>query len=512
MSNPALRLFLAGTVAVLLAPSVRADVKLPPVISSHMVLQRDRPVPIWGTAAAGEKVTVSFAGQTKEATADGAGAWMVKLDALPASKEPRSLTVKGANTLSVEDVLVGEVWLGSGQSNMAFGMRSNRGFDELKKAADAPTLRFFTAGERPSDTEKTPPRSRWQVCTPDTVEGCSAVLYFFGRRLQDNLDGVPVGLVNASVGGTSILLWVDREVQLAQPELREGVERDEAAHAKFDVAAAMKGYYASDRYKEWQAAVEKAKAEGKAPPRQPYTPEDTYKNWLPAGTWFKTRIAPLAPFAVRGVVWYQGEADGSVDNGLRYRHQLPALIADWRRRWGQPDLPFVWVQLPYWKPAGSWFAVRESQLKTLTVPHTGMVVTIDVGDPNDVHPNEKAPVGRRLAQWALGAVYGKEVETSGPLPAGHEIDGNVVRIRFDHAKGLQAKGGELRGFEVAGTDRKWYSAEARIDGGHVLVSSKEVAAPVAVRYAWDGHPDHCTLYNAADLPATPFRTDDWPLK
>jgi sialate O-acetylesterase len=492
------------------------ELTLPAIFSDHMVLQRDRAVPVWGEAKPGEQVIVEFAGQKKTATADASGKWQVKLDPLKASAEPRELKV---GPKVIQDVLVGEVWLGSGQSNMAFPMRGKNA--ESLPTLDFPTLRFFNLVERPinpvtgltADTAKPQRQGAWHVCSQKLTPSCSAVLFYFGRSLQENLDGVPVGLINASAGGTSIRLWMDRDLQMANPDLRAAVERDEQKHAEFDMEKAEKMYHASKGYKAWQEAAEKAKAEGKKVPRRQHTALDTHRLWLPAGSWFQSRVAPLIPFGIRGVVWYQGEADGKTENGLLYRQQLPALIRDWRTRWGDPDLPFAWVQLPLWNAvATEWPAIRESQLKTLALPHTGMAVTFDVGNPNSVHPIQKKPVGERLAQWALGDVYGQAVETSGPLPSGHEIRGSEFHVRFRHADGMTGKGGAVKGFTLAGADQQWYPATSRIKGDTIVVSTPEVPAPVALRYAWDANPENANLYNSTGLPASPFRTDDWELK
>ncbi len=274
-----------------LGAEVRAALTLPSLFSGHMVLQRNEAVPIWGTADAGAEVSVAFAGQTKTTKAGADGKWMVKLDPMEASAKGRNLTVSSGDiVLKSPDVLVGEVWIGSGQSNMGFSMRSQKGIADYKKEANFSTFRFYNASERPTDKENKPTRSEWKICTPETVESCSAVLYFFARELQSNLDGVPIGIINASVGGTSILLWIDRGVQMADPKLAEAVEQDEQNHAKFDVETAMKGYYASARYKNWQAIAAKAKEEGKPVPARPYTPEDTHKNWLPAGAGSKQKF------------------------------------------------------------------------------------------------------------------------------------------------------------------------------------------------------------------------------
>lgn len=487
---------------------------LPHIFSDHMVLQREKPVPVWGTAQPETVVTVTFAGQRRQAKADTSGRWTVTLSAMPASLEPRELRAEadGADPVVVRDVLVGEVWLGAGQSNMAFPLRSNRGSQSLIAAADLPRLRVYTAAERPTDTAATPPRSNWKPCTPATAGECSAVMFFLGLRLLQELKDVPVGIVNASFGGTSIIAWIDRDTQLTSPALRAAVELDQKRHDETDLANEMVAYHVSRRFTDWQAAAAAAKAAGKKPPPQPYTPEDVYKRWVPAGTWFRLRVEPLIPHAIRGVVWYQGEADGSVAGGQRYREQLPALIAAWRRKWGD-ELPFVIVQLPYWKAAPTWCGVREAQLHALELPHTGMVVTYDVGDPDDVHPADKTQIGERAARWVLANIHDRSIECSGPLMTGKRFRDGAAVIDFDHADGLCGRDGRpILGFEVAGADKVWHPAEAVVREKTIVVTSAQVAAPVAVRYAWIPDPAKATLVNSTGLPASPFRSDDWPLE
>lgn len=504
------------------APAVREPVAAPParltvprIFSDHMVLQRDKPLPVWGTAPAGAVVRVSFAGQTKSATAGADGGWITTLDPLPASREPRDLGIDAqpGGGLTVRDVLVGEVWLGSGQSNMAFPLRSNRDAAAILQAADLPELRFYTADERDTDTATTPPRSSWKTCTSQTAGDCSAVMFFLGRRLLEELRDVPVGVINASKGGTSIILWIDRDVQRAAPALEAAVQLDQQRHDETDLDKEMQAYRESKRFTDWVAAAEAARQRGAKPPPQPTSPEEIHRRWLPAGGWFRLRIAPLIPFGIRGIVWYQGEADASVAAGLRYREQLPALVGDWRTRWRDPALPFVVVQIPFWRPtARTAPAVREAQTRVLDLPNTGLVVTYDVGDPDDVHPADKTAIGDRLARWALGTQYGRSIETSGPVLAERRIAAGVATLRFRHAAGLHSRiGGPIRGFELAGADRIWHPAAATVEGDSIRVTAAAVPAPVAVRYAWLADPEQATLVNAADLPAGPFRSDDWPL-
>lgn len=475
MKNPmkSLASFSFGVV-LLVARSGLAEVRLPALFSDHMVLQQERAVPIWGWADPGEEISVSIAGQRKTAGADADGKWKVTLGKL-APGPALTLTVIGKNTVTVNDVLVGEVWLGSGQSNMARTTKSAKDFAKEQVAADLPSIRMFRVESGAATNAQADCRGSWKVCSPETVGGYSAVLFFFGRELHQQLK-LPMGLIHSSVGGTAIELWTDADLQRQQPELRP----------LFDALAQR----AND-----------AAATKKLPPNAR----------IKIGGLFNGKIAPLIPYALRGVIWYQGEGNTkSMEQARLYEYQLPLLIKDWRRRWGD-EFPFAWVQLPNFAKNGEpWCVVREGMLKTLALPHTGMAITVDIGNPDNVHPQNKEEVGRRLSLWALGSVYGKEVPAiSGPLPAGHKFKGGEVTLEFRHTNGgLVAKGGALKGFVVAGEDRKWHPAQARIAGTQVIVSCTEVPRPVAVRYAWEANPD-CNLFNGAGLPASPFRADDW---
>ncbi len=505
--NQRFRLTFAAAGALLLAPDARADVKLPAVFSDHMVLQQDAVAPVWGWAEPGEGVTVSVAGQTRTARADAAGKWRVNLARLKATAEPQTLTVKGKNTLTVQDVLVGEVWLASGQSNMEFTVDRSLNADQEKAVAKFPQIRMFTVASNIQRTPQDDCKGTWKVCAPETVGSFSAVAYFMGRELHQKL-GVPVGLVHSSVGGTDIGSWTSEEVQLKVPELKtlfeSWVHRDET----YDPAAAKTAF--EKRLAEWQQTADKAKEAGKPVPIKPRMEKKPGSDPNFPAILYNGMIAPLIPYAIRGVIWYQGEHNCS-DNetALLYRKQLPLLIQDWRTRW-DAELPFAWVQLPGLEKSGEGRPiVREAMLQSLKVPKTGMAITVDVGEANNNHPLNKQATGHRLALWALGTVYGQQVPaTSGPLPAGHEVRGGEILLKFTHAEGgLVAQGGNLKGFVVAGADKQWVKANARIEGSNVIVSHPDVKQPTAVRYGWAWNPDG-NLFNGAGLPASPFRTDD----
>ncbi len=488
--------------------SALADVKLPAIFSDHLVLQRDAAVPVWGWAEPGEEVSVALGAQAKTTKADANGKWSVKLEPLAAG-EGLTLTVKGKNTLTVQDVLVGEVWLGSGQSNMAMTVKGALNFEQEKSAANFPKIRMFTVKSGAAATVQDDCQGRWEVCSPETVGAFSATLFFCGREIHRAL-GVPVGLINSSVGGTPIESWISAEAQQASPELKAFFELQQKSEKLFDPVKAKAVY--EKQLAAWKESAKQARAENQAPRPAPRDPVALRARKGNVGGLFNGKIAPLIPYAIRGVLWYQGEANSTSEKAPFYQYQLPLLVKDWRARWGA-DFPFAWAQLPNFDGgARDWPTVREAMLKTLALPKTGMGINIDIGEAKDIHPRNKQEAGRRLALWALGAVHGKQGATSGPLPAGHEIRGGTVVLKFLHTDGgLMAKEGGLRGFVIAGEDKIWKPAQARIDGGQVIVSHPEIPQPRAVRYAWENNPVG-NLYNGAGLPASPFRTDSWPLR
>jgi sialate O-acetylesterase len=463
-----------------LVPTARGAVSLPALFSDHAVLQRGRPVPVWGTADPGAAVRVSIAGQTKPATADGQGAWRVQLDPLTPGR-PLTMTVQSkTDTLTVSDVLVGEVWLGSGQSNMAMTVNRARDFEREQADADLPQIRVFREESPSSPTPQSTSRGHWVVCSPATVGTFSATAYFFGRELHKTLE-VPVGLVVSAVGGTPIESWISPEVQHAEPALKaffaELAKQDEG----FDEPAAQAQYEA--QLAKWKEAVAQAKTARKPAPRKPADPRAARARKRDVGGLFNGKIAPLIPYAIRGILWYQGEANSVPSKAPFYESQLRLLVRDWRHRWGEENLPFAWVQLPNFKAQGrEWVLVREAMLKTLALPNTGMAVTIDIGDPNNIHPANKQDVGKRLALWALATVYNRAVAASGPLAVATKRTGDAMTVTFVHDHGgLIARNGALRGFELKGPDGRWVQAEAKIVGATVVVSHPGVPPPVAVR-------------------------------
>ncbi|MBI3881697.1 MAG: sialate O-acetylesterase [Verrucomicrobia bacterium] len=530
MKTPATLLCFAA--AFCLGPlSASADVKLPAIFSDHMVLQCDVEVPVWGWAEPGEQVTVTVtaganktsesksatetrvtstarsSAQTHSVTADASGKWTVKLSKLHAGDHV-TLTVNGKNSITISDVLVGEVWLGSGQSNMALTVNRAKDYEQEQKAANLPEVRMFKEESAAATTEQTEGKGNWVICAPDTVGGFSAALFFFGREIHKSL-GVPVGLINSSVGGTPIESWIAPETQRASAELKPFF--DTAAKDKAGVVTeAAKKKYEKDLAK-WTEDAKQARAEKQKAPKKPLNPADVKARKGNIGGLFNGKIAPLIPYAIRGALWYQGEANSAPTKAVFYEAQLKLLVTDWRARWGY-EFPMAWAQLPNFDggTVRDWPLVREAMLKTLALPKTGMGINIDIGEAKNIHPANKQEVGRRLSLWALGTVYGKKVPaTSGPLPAGHLVHGGEIILSFSHTDGgLVAKDGALKGFVVAGDDKQWKPATARIEGDKVIVPAPDVKAPLAARYAWENFPT-CNLYNGASLPATPFRTDDW---
>jgi sialate O-acetylesterase len=636
-----------------------AEPSLPAVFTDHMVLQREMAVPVWGKAPAGEEVVVEFAGQKKTAVADASGRWKLKLDPMAASAEPRVLKV---GSLSISDVLVGEVWLCSGQSNMGMSVGESADAEKEVAAANHPKVRLFTVASNPVLRPVADVRGAWSVCSAQTVRSFSAAAYYFGRKLHEELK-VPVGLIHSSVGGTPVESWtrmevlrrnpavaarVDAEVaeMLAQPETtRLFPAARRAWEEKYGVrppatAESAKGWAEdSADTKDWKTVrfpaqwgqqgfksggvfwIRKevdlpASAAGKSfslslvwiseqydtvywngeeighaadQPPEFYNQQRRYqvparlvkpgRNVIAvrivsatekAGPWvaghqlglpvedvgkvgdewllrqesafallppaalaerpkpsrmvmrnvpaslYTGMIAPLAPYGLRGVLWYQGESNAP--RHKEYRELLSAMIKDWRAQWGQGDFPFISQQLvnnglPYDdadRPRDSWPYLREAQVRVADeVPNVSLAVGIELGSKYTIHPQNKQEVGRRLALVALEKTYGQALESSGPRYLGMKVEGPTIRVTFRHAAGLRSKDGEPRRFAVAGADRKFFWANARIEGGSVVVSSREVLSPVSVRYAWAENPEGCNLYNAAELPASPFRTDTW---
>lgn len=486
------------------AASLRADVALAPLFTDHAVLQRDQPVPVWGTAAPGEAVTVNFGTQAVGTTADDQGRWSVRLAPLAANAKGSDLVVAGRNTVTRTDILVGDVWLCGGQSNMEWPVRLADRAEEEIAAANYPLLRHIKIERRIARDPISEARGEWVVCTPETAPHFTAVGYFFGRRLQRDL-GVPIGLVNSNWGGTPVEAWLP---PAAFDDI--AIRVDAASHqaVAYDRFATELDRY-QDKLIAWQAARDAAAA---TVPATPFTPAQPAIPWTPGAenqslVLNNGMIAPLAPYALRGVIWYQGESNA--DQPSTYHALFSALIAHWRAQFQTPELPFYWVQLANFgsREAEDWAFLREAQTQTLALPHTGQAVIMDIGNPSNIHPTNKQDVGDRLARLALARTYGRDIEDSGPVYRVQAGNGAELRISFTHAEGLHTTDGAApRGFELAGPDRVFQPATASLDGERVVLSAPGLSAPTEVRYAW--HNDvPVNLVNGAGLPAVPFRTD-----
>lgn len=645
----------------LLGIKAQAEIHVPSIIGDNMVLQQSPGTRVWGTGQAAEPVTVTFAGQTVRAIADSQGRWQILLGPIKAGG-PHVLTITGSNTLTFKNVLVGDVWICSGQSNMEWPLVNATNGTEAIAQANYPEIRLFTVQKNTATAPLEDVKGRWVVTTPDQVGQFSAVGYFFGRELYQQLKK-PIGLIHTSWGGTPAEAWTSHAALASVPALKPILDRHEksletlpqrlqdyqrllaqweqenlhqdpgnkgealgyadpalttgdwkemklpqfietagltidgavwfrkeidlpeswtgkdltlnlTAIDDFDVAyfnntrvgatgnETPNSYLVARRYHIPGALVHSGRnlvavrvfdraGEGgfgrtDLMSLAPVEAKETESISL-AGPWsykvelelepknpdygsrpelsgptnqnspsvlYNAMIAPLTRYAIRGAIWYQGESNAG--RAYQYRTLFPAMIQDWRSAWGQRTFPFYFVQLPNWRPAlpesgdSDWAELREAQLMTLRTPETGMAVTIDLGDAKELHPRNKVDVAKRLAAWALAETYNRKVEATGPLFDSFSIKGNKIQVKFKHGGGLKTPNGEpLRGVAIAGADQKFVWAEARIKGDSLIVWSKEVVHPVAVRYAWADNPV-CNLHNKAGLPASPFRTDDWP--
>lgn len=486
-----------------------AEVKLNPLFADNAVLQRDAEVPVWGTARAGEQVTVEIQGQKVTAKASADGKWLVRLKPLTAG-EPLTLTVTGDNRITLTNVLVGEVWLCSGQSNMEWALaRSDGGMNAIATATNK-WLRMCRVPHNVQFTPQSEVQVKWELCSPATAKNFSAIPYWFGEKLQKEL-GVPVGIINSAFGGTPIQSWIPAETLKAGPWPQDKWNDPVQAKADYD-----KKFEAIRPLKEKYEA-EKAEAIAKKLPVPPQ-PAGIPSEYKGATTLWNGEVAPLLPYRIRGVAWYQGENNAYVGVANTYKDLLPALIKDWREGFDQPDLPFLIFQIARnrkWQTdpneKSGIAELQEAQAKVAqATPHAALVVSTDMGGP-DVHYHGKEPVAQRGVNAALAIAYGRKVQFSGPIFQSVKFAGGKAFVRFaETAGGLKTVEGALKGFVIAGVDKKFFFANAKIDGDTVVVSSSQVAEPVAVRYGWADLPK-VNLFNAAGLPASTFRTDDLPL-
>ncbi|MEZ4847598.1 MAG: sialate O-acetylesterase [Bacteroidia bacterium] len=442
----------------------QAKITLPSIFADHMVLQQNAEVPIWGWASPSEEVRVkaSWTGEVITTKADNNANWKLTLKT-PKAGGPHTITFIGSNTIVLQDILIGEVWLCSGQSNMEWSVNSQIENGEAEAlAANHPNIRFFSTMKSAAKYPQDDCHGSWEVCTPASMRAFSAIGYFFGRELSEKLD-VPIGLINSSWGGTNIETWIPEELIMENETFAEGASRF------------------------------------------------TQVPWCPIepGVTYNTMIAPITPFPIAGTIWYQGESN--TKNPFMYDELLPLMVQTWREEWSI-DFPFYYVQIAPYKYGRPYEGalVRESQMKSMNMHKSGMVVISDIGNVEDIHPRNKLDVGKRLANWALAKDYGfKDIVYSGPIYREMKKEGKKIRLFFDYAEGgLVCKGEKLTHFQIAGEDKVFKDAEAEIDGNTILVSSKHVKEPVAVRFGF-GNTDTPNLFNGAGLPASSFRTDEW---
>jgi sialate O-acetylesterase len=484
--------------ALLLAATAQAQVKLPFLFTDGLVLQREQPVRIWGEAAPGERVGVAFRGEEKSATADDLGHWELFLSP-KAAGGPFELTVKASNQIVLHDVLVGDVWVASGQSNMELPLTRADNGKQLIAAANNPKIRILRVRKQGSEfpLRDTVADAPWGRLSPETTPEFSAIAYYFATEIQQKED-VPIGIISSLWGGTVAEAWTSLE----------GLASDASLMPLFTARARMVANRADNDLIDAseKRAKDADKAADKPEPDFPWRPWPAM--WAPSQL-YNAMIAPVTRYTIKGVIWYQGESNSiksRVDGYPQlYAKVFPLMIRDWREHWGEGDFPFLFVQLPNFKSwdGEDWAVIREAQRKALCLRNTAMVEAIDVGNPDNVHPTNKQPVGHRLALAARATVYGENVEFSGPLFRQATVEDGALRVWFDHAAGLTAKGGEVKGFEIAGADGNFVPATAKIEGSTVIVSNDKVKYPVIVRYGWANNPE-VNLFNAEGLPAAPF--------
>jgi len=480
----------------------QCEAKLPGILSSHMVLQRDRPIHVWGWAAPGEKVSVAFDGVSRDTVGNSLGDWSVFLPP-EAAGGPYQLTVTGSNRIVLDDVSIGDVWFASGQSNMEMPLKGfpgaplKDGAAEIAHASQA-QMRLLHIPNKAADFPLRNMDASWTVCSPETAATFSAVAYFFGRELAAR-EHVPIGLIDSTWGGTVAEAWVSLRAISADAGLMPVF----ATRAQMmDTQAETAAILAKERREDLAA-----RQAGQAPPDHPWRPDPA--SWAPAAL-FNGMVSPAVEYGIKGVIWYQGESNSREGFAPMYAKLFPALIADWRAQWHAGDFPFLFVQISSFGSNGTegWAIIREAQRRSLSVANTAMAVTIDIGDPDNVHPADKQTVGARLALAARALAYGENVEYAGPLFRQATPEGESVRVWFDHTGGgLVAKGGAVQGFEIAGADGRFVRAAARIEGKTVVVGGAGVREAKYVRYGWANAPV-VNLYNSEGLPASPFTSED----
>lgn len=521
------------TILLLLIPNLQAKLSTAKIFSNHMIIQRDLAAPVWGWDKPGTEVTVSFAGQEHKATADKEGRWQIKIKPLAANTISQAMIISSSagEKITYRDILIGDVWICSGQSNMEWSVKQSHNPQQEISQANHPMIRLFDVSghiiaSSPQDRLQRP--SSWQACSPKTVTNFSAVGYYFGRELQQQ-SSVPIGLLGTNWGGTRVEPWTPPVGFRKQPELATLSKNVDAQLVTTPSGKAVWSTFAQQA-SQWAATVKQCIAEGRSVPPAPQSPGPTNHN-EPCSI-YNAMVHPLVGYGVRGAIWYQGESNSG--EGIHYLPKLKALVEGWRDVWQQPaDFPFYFyvVKLAQFHKhstnpeGGDGFArIRVAQDRIQELPHTGVASAIDIGHPSDIHPKNKQDVGKRLALWALRDVYGKkDTVVSGPTFKELKVDGNTATIHYRHVGSglmvgkkkdsfqpvLATPDVKLASFAICGADRKWHWADALIEGNMVKLSSPAVNTPVAVRYAYRGNPANANLYNKEGLPAIPFRTDDW---
>lgn len=506
--------FILLAVAILSSSTASAELKLPAIISDHMVLQQKQANPIWGWDTPGTKVTVTFAGQTKTAEVGADGKWMVKLDPLPANDRPQALTISGSSKREIQDVLVGEVWMCSGQSNMGFTLAGDWKGDLEAAASKLPNLRLIRVPQVGTQELQNDFKGQWRASTPESASGFSAVGFLFGRYIHE-IVGVPVGLIDNAWGGSAAEAWIRRESLEKDPRFAPLMENTVKRETYLNSENAKAEHEA--QLVKWKEAAAKAKASQKAAPRPPASPRQWLTGNARPGNIFCGVLYPTLGYGIKGVVWYQGESNAG--RAYEYAELFPFMIEQWRKEWSQGDFPFYWVQLADFRaekpePGESdWAELRESQTRTMKLPNTGQAVITDLGEANDIHPKNKYDVAARLVRWALVKDYGLSLPYRSPEFKSIEVNENKITVLFDcFGSSLRTFDvGEVKGFAICGEDKAWHWAKATIQGNHkVEVWAEQVPKPIAVRYAWADNPA-CNLLSKDGLPVTPFRSDDFEM-
>ncbi len=497
-----------------LSVCIRAELRLPAIIGDHMVLQQGQQNRIWGWDSPGTKLTVTIDGQMHTAEASAEGKWVVTLESLPVNAEPTVMTIEGSSRREIRDILVGEVWMCSGQSNMGFSLGGDWKGDVEALASRHPNLRLISVPQVGTQDLKDDFNGAWESATPENCRGFSAVGFFYGRYLHEIL-GVPVGLIDNAWGGSAAEAWVRRDTMEKEERFKALMDGWREREVQLGSAETRANY--EKAMAEWKGAAEKARAENKPVPGQPSNPDQLLSGNSRPGNIFGGVLHPTLGYGIKGVIWYQGESNAG--RAWEYAQLFPFMIEQWRAEWNQGDFPFYWVQLADFMPEkpdpgeSAWAELREAQTKAMVLPNTGQAVIIDLGEGNDIHPKNKYDVAARLARWALARDYGLNLECQSPTFQAMRIEGNKAILTFDHLGGglrtVDIK--DVMGFAICGEDRTWHWAEAEIKGDNTIEAwSDTVAAPVALRYAWADNP-RCNVYSKNGLPLTPFRTDDFPM-